>query len=84
MFSKAFVLATLERAVKTFGQGLLAFLITDGALSIVDVDFGQAAGVSGLAALVSVLTSIVSGAVTSQPGPSLVSAEVLSDPDVAA
>ncbi len=79
MFTKAFALATAERAIKTFVQGLLAFLITDGALSIVDVDFGQAAGVSGLAALVSVLTSIVSGAVTSQPGPSLVSAEVLDE-----
>ncbi len=79
MFSKSFALATLERAVKTFVQGLLAFLVSSGVTDIIDVDFGTAAGVSGLAALISVLTSIVSGAVTSQPGPSLVSAEVLDE-----
>jgi len=80
MFSKPFALATAERAVKTFAQGLLAFLVASGVTNIVDVDFGQAAGVSGLAALVSILTSFLSGAITSQPGPSLVSAEVLAEP----
>ncbi|CAN5885135.1 hypothetical protein BH24ACT15_BH24ACT15_34920 [soil metagenome] len=77
MFSKSFLLATLERSIKTLLQSLLAFLVSSGVTNIIDVDFGTALGVSGLAALISVLTSVVSGAVTSQPGPSLVSAEVL-------
>ncbi len=76
MFSKAFALATAERAVKTFAQGLIAFLATD-VTGLFDVDWARGWSISGLAAFVSVLTSVVSGAVTSQPGPSLVSAEVL-------
>lgn len=80
MFSRAFAIATLERAAKSFAQAAVAFLTTTAA-GLLDVDFAQGASVAGLVALLSALTSIASGAVTSQPGPSLVSAEVL-DPTV--
>ena len=50
---------TAERAVKTFAQAVVA-LLTAGATTILDVDWTQAASVGGLAALVSVLTSIAS------------------------
>ncbi len=81
MFSKAFALATFERAAKSFAQAAVAFLTTN-ATGLIDVDFGQGVSVAGLVALLSVLTSIASDAVTSQPGPSLVSAEVLDQPAV--
>jgi len=66
VFSKKFVVAALERAVKTFAQAAVAFLAA-GATGLIDVDWVQLASVSGLAALVSVLTSVGSGAVTGTP-----------------
>lgn len=58
MFSKQFAKDTLERAVKTFCQALLA-LFTVG-VSITNIDWGQALAVAATAALVSILTSIAS------------------------
>jgi len=48
-----------ERAVKTFAQTMLGVITASAALSIVDVDFVQAAGVSALATLMSLLTSVL-------------------------
>ncbi|GEM_PF-1930233 len=48
-----------ERAVKTFAQTMLGVITASAALSIVDVDFAQAAGVSALATLMSLLTSVL-------------------------
>jgi hypothetical protein len=48
-----------ERAVKTFAQTMLGVITASSALSIVDVDFGQALGVAGLATLMSLLTSVL-------------------------
>lgn len=67
--------ATTERAVKTFCQSAVA-LITANATGLLDVDWAQLASVSGLAALVSVLTSIAS-APFGGDGPSLTKAETL-------
>jgi hypothetical protein len=48
-----------ERAVKTLAQTLIAFITASSALSIVDVDFTQAMGVAALAAVMSLLTSVL-------------------------
>jgi len=56
---KAFHEYATERAVKTLAQTLIAFITASSALSIVDVDFTQALGVSALAALMSLLTSVL-------------------------
>ena len=55
-----FAKATLIRAIRTAAQTAVALLGT-GALNIVDVDWQQIVGVSGGAALVSVLTSVATG-----------------------
>lgn len=76
MFTTAFWMAALERAVKTFAQAVLALFSADG-LGVLDVDWGQAASVGAMGAILSVLTSIVSSGVGGQ-GPSL-GAEVVKD-----
>ncbi len=69
MFSKKFILATTERAIKTFAQALLAVFVTERT-TILSIDWAQALAVAGTAALLSVLTSIVSGNIGNY-GPSL-------------
>jgi hypothetical protein len=48
-----------ERAIKTVAQTLIAFITASSALSIVDLDFGQALGVAALAGVMSLLTSVL-------------------------
>ena len=69
MFTLAFLKATLERAVKTFAQSLGALLVASGA-GILDTDWGDRFSVAGMAAVVSVLTSVGSAHV-GDDGPSL-------------
>lgn len=71
MFTKAFWLDAFERAVKTWAQSLLA-LVGAGATNLVLLDWGDMLGISGTAALISVLTSIVSAGVGSKGTASLV------------
>jgi len=59
MLTKKFGLDTLERAVKTFAQSLVA-LLGAGATNIVLLNWPDMLGVSATAALLSVLTSVVS------------------------
>ncbi|MFF7200529.1 holin [Streptomyces sp. NPDC008141] len=69
MFTRAFWKATGERAVRTFAQGTLGAIGADG-LGVLDVDWGQAASVGGLASVIAVLTAVAfSGA--GQPGPGI-------------
>lgn len=75
MFTKSFAVAALERAIKTFAQAAVAVLVGN-VTGLLDVDWVQLASVSGLAALVSVLTSVASGAVTGD-GPSLTHVETI-------
>lgn len=85
MFTKAFLLATLERAIKTFAQSLAALLVADGT-DLLTTNWGDRLSVAGMAAVVSVLTSVASGSF-GQSGPSLGNAETLNpaapDPAVA-
>lgn len=63
MWTLVFWLAAAERAVKTAAQSGLA-LIGTGAAGFTDLDWQQIASVSLLAAIASVLTSLVTGAAT--------------------
>ena len=63
--NKTFWKDTLERAIKTFAQSLVAVGLS-GATGVLDVDWVNALSVSLLATLVSVLTSIGSGTVGDQ------------------
>lgn len=72
MWTTAFWKGALERAIKTFAQAVAAFLAA-GATGVLDVNWQQAASVAGLAALLSLLTSVASGSFTGPEGsPSLV------------
>jgi hypothetical protein len=62
---------TVERAVKTFAQAAVALLTGDG-LGLLSVDWQNVASVAGLAALVSVLTSVGSGQISRNGTPNLV------------
>ncbi len=60
-----------ERAVKTFAQATLALLTGDG-LDLLDINWGDVLGVGALAAIASVLTSIVSAPFGAVGSPSVV------------
>lgn len=69
--TRTFWLATIERAVKTLAQTGAAILGAD-ATGLITVDWGQLASVAGLAAALSVLTSIASGPASPAGTPGLV------------
>lgn len=77
MFTLVFLKATLERAVKTAAQSAISVLAVDQ-IGLLNVDWAGVGSVAGLAAVVSVLTSIATGAVT-DGSPSAVKAETLAD-----
>lgn len=54
---KAFWTDTVDRAVATFAQAAIGAL-TAGVTGLIDIDWVQVGSVAGLAALVSVLTSV--------------------------
>ena len=54
---RAFWVDTSDRAVSTFAQTVVGAISAD-VINIVDLDFGQMAGVGGLAALISVLQAV--------------------------
>lgn len=70
MFSKVFLLDSIERAVKTFAQVLLSLFAT-GQLNILTVNWGDGFALAGTAVLVSLLTSIVSSRVGDNESASL-------------
>ena len=78
MFTAAFWKAAAERALKTFAQTAAAILVAAGT-GLLSADWVGVLSVAGMAAVVSLLTSIASGAAT-DGSLSLTSAEVLYDP----
>jgi hypothetical protein len=80
IWTSTFWKAAAERAVKTFAQAEVALLVADGT-GILDTDWTASLSAAGMAALISLLTSVGSDVVTSGEGPSLTNAEVLPSPD---
>ena len=75
MFTAAFLKAVAERAIKTFAQAAAALLVGNGT-GLLDTDWAAVLSVAGIAAVVSILTSIGSDALTGS-GPSLTNAEIV-------
>lgn len=80
MFTKMFWLAALERALKTFAQTAAALLVANGA-GLLSTDWVAVASVAGMAAVVSVLTSVGTGLAT-DGGPSIGNAEELAPVEI--
>ncbi len=72
MFSQFFWRSTAERAVKSFAQSLLA-LLTAGQMNLLEVPWDVTLATAGMAALLSVLTSIGSSRIGDPDDPSAVS-----------
>lgn len=82
MLTSDFWKATFERMVRTFAQAVLA-TAGAGGLGVLDVDWGQAASVGGLASVLALLTAIAtSGA--GRPGPGITETSAPSGPGLAA
>lgn len=71
MWTKTFWKQAAERALKTFAQAM-AGAVVGGATGLLDVGWEQAASVAGLAALLSLLTSVFSSGPGEPNSPSLV------------
>lgn len=72
MFAWSFWRAAFERAVRTVAQSLLAlWLVGDVTFDVLNVDWGEALGVSLGAGVLSLLTSLVAEGVSPATGPSL-------------
>lgn len=69
MYDKRFWIAASERALKTLAQALVALFV--GNVTVLSIDWTQAAAISVTAAVVSLLTSLISAPLGSNPGPSL-------------
>ena len=70
MLESRFWESVAERAIKTFAQSLLSFLVVGGFVSVNGVPWGEAAGAAVLATLLSVLMSIASAGTGGDQGPS--------------
>ena len=71
MWTLSFWKQTAERAIKTAAQTGAAFFVI-GTTGVADVDWATMAGICGVAALASVLTSIASTPFGQADSPSLV------------
>ena len=60
MFTSLFWKDTFERLVKTFAQALLAIFLVAPQTNVVNFDWPSALGVAATAAVISLLTSVVS------------------------
>lgn len=75
IWTLAFWKAATERGVKTFAQAFAALLVAAGT-GLLETDWTTSLSVAGMAAVISLLTSIGSDAVTGS-GPSLTNAETV-------
>lgn len=78
IFTALFWRACAERAIKTLAQTAAA-LSTAAGTGLIDTDWLTIASIAGMAAVVSILTSVGSDALTGGDGPSLTDAEILPD-----
>lgn len=70
MWSKAFWIAALERAIRTLCQAAVAAIVAAGT-GLVDTDWAGIGSVAGMAAVVSLLMSVGSDIATGGGGPGL-------------
>ncbi len=77
MFNSAFLLAAGERALKSFAQALLLLWVSDQGFDVFNVNFQESLGFAAGAAVLSLLTSVVSNGV-GNAGPSLATEAVVS------
>jgi hypothetical protein len=80
--SGAFWAQTAERAVKTFAQSAIALLTGQG-IGLLDINWQHVLSVAGLAAVVSVLTSVGSGPFSQNGTPNLVRGNSVAAPAAA-
>ena len=85
IFSRAFVVATSERAIRSFAASL-ASLLTASGTGLLATDWGEKISVAGMAALVTVLLAVGGGTFGKGEGPSFIGGEQLAqgDPPAAA
>lgn len=76
LFSRMFLLATLERAIRSFAASL-ASLLTAAGTGLLNTDWGEKLSVSGMAALVTVLFAVAGGTLGKGDGPSFIGEERL-------
>jgi hypothetical protein len=76
LFSRAFLLATLERAIRSFAASL-ASLLTASGTGLLDTTWAEKFSVAGMAALVTVLFAIAGGTLGKGDGPSFTGEEKL-------
>jgi hypothetical protein len=79
LFSRAFLYATLERAIRSFAASL-ASLLTAAGTGLLDTDWGEKLSVSAMASLVTILFAIAGGTLGKGDGPSFIGQEKLSAP----
>lgn len=70
MWTKRFWQQTTERVIKTFAQAAIAMMTGEG-LGLYNTDWGNVFSVAGLAAVISLFTSIASNPFTSTDTPDL-------------
>ncbi len=71
MFTKRFALKALDRMLRAGGYSLISVLGVEG-VTVLDVDWKQAAGITATAMLLSVLGSVTTAGVGPGEDPSLV------------
>jgi hypothetical protein len=76
LFSRAFLIATVERAIRSFAASL-ASLLTASGTGILETDWGEKFSVAGMAALVTVLLAVSGGTLGKGEGPSFIGEEEL-------
>ena len=76
LFSRAFLFATLERAIRSFAASL-ASLLTASGTGILDTNWGEKFSVAGMAAVVTILFAIGGGTFGKGDGPSFTGEEKL-------
>ncbi|MFD2093215.1 holin [Blastococcus deserti] len=76
VFSRAFLIATLERAIRSFAASL-ASLLTAAGTGLLQTDWGEKLSVAGMAALVTILLAVGGGTFGKGDGPSFTGEEKL-------
>ncbi len=56
---KSYLQYSVERAIKTVAQTAIAVITGSQVLNVIDVDWGQVAGIAALAGVMSLLTSVL-------------------------